>query len=970
MAQRAVERRMRVGPIAWASGAISRRRLLGQAAALLPGFWLGPWLGERVGPETSAGPGEPRVPRRPAEPAGAAQRDRLRIYIAPDDHTDYFWSAGEEAYRQAFLDTLDYYLDLADATAELPIEQQSRWNCDGWLWLRTYEQHRSPEAFARLIARIASGHVSVPLNALCICPGGAPAEALLRGMYYPGRIEREQGLRFRLAYLIENQTLPYGVAALFAGAGARYSWKGICGCDTRLPRAGEREREIYWWQGPDGSRLLMKWNTMAGGNQSLGGYAEARRPDEVVDYVSGDPDFLARYPYRVVGCFGQGWDDLETRSEAFVRTAREKTDAERQVIVSNEQDFFEDFEARYGADLPVHGASHGNEWDLYCAGLAEQTARIKRAVEAMRGAEAMAALASLAEPGFMTGREAEREEAWVALGLYWEHDFGMVGPPSGLIDARIAWQRRLADRVEGYVTRLGSDAAAWLGSAIPTAGASAPRYYVFNPLGFARSDVVDLPHADPATCHVIDLATGRELPSQSIAGRTREAPRQLRVLAEAVPALGYRVYEVRPGPGAGFTDAGRLDARSGTLQNAHWFVACGADGHIASLIDAEERQWMREIDGRRINDLGGRGEGVWMLAAAGPVSLTLRAQSASPLRRETRITLHRGLPRLEIENTIEEGFDTPQTWAFGFDIEAPTLWHEELGAVLNARLQRDGGHYADDNARYDWLTLNHLAALLEPSGAGILLSNADCCFMRLGRSTAERLDTETPQISVLAGGNVVFGDHGLPAQGGDTRFTQRFALQTTGPGTFDPAAAMRFALAHQNPLLAGRLEPMPDRASRLPAEPFSLLSEATPSTLLWALKPADAGPQAGLVARLWNLGDRPAADPIRCQVPLLGVSRLSHIETPIGPATVARGQLRATLAPREIASFGLELEGLTGTPPLETPTATPTGAPTATAPSTPTAAPTEPSATPTGTPTEPSTETPVDRLWLPRLLKR
>ena len=47
--------------------------------------------------------------------AGAQQK---RIYIAPDDHTDYMWSGNEEEYRQAFVEMIDYYLDLADKTAE------------------------------------------------------------------------------------------------------------------------------------------------------------------------------------------------------------------------------------------------------------------------------------------------------------------------------------------------------------------------------------------------------------------------------------------------------------------------------------------------------------------------------------------------------------------------------------------------------------------------------------------------------------------------------------------------------------------------------------------------------------------------------------------------------------------------------------------------------------------------------------
>jgi len=40
-----------------------------------------------------------------------------RIYLAPDDHTDYMWTADEATYRAAFLEMLDYYLNAADSTA-------------------------------------------------------------------------------------------------------------------------------------------------------------------------------------------------------------------------------------------------------------------------------------------------------------------------------------------------------------------------------------------------------------------------------------------------------------------------------------------------------------------------------------------------------------------------------------------------------------------------------------------------------------------------------------------------------------------------------------------------------------------------------------------------------------------------------------------------------------------------------------
>jgi len=61
---------------------------------------------------------------------------------------------------------------------------------------------------------------------------------------------------------------------------------------------------------------------------------------------------------------------VETLDE-FERVAREKSSASRRVIVSNEMDFFRDFEATYGARLPSLSVSFGNDWDLYPATLAE-----------------------------------------------------------------------------------------------------------------------------------------------------------------------------------------------------------------------------------------------------------------------------------------------------------------------------------------------------------------------------------------------------------------------------------------------------------------------------------------------------------------------------------------------------------------------------------------------------------------------
>ena len=70
--------------------------------------------------------------------------------------------------------------------------------------------------------------------------------------------------------------------------------------------------------------------------------------------------FTSAYPYGVAGAFGKGWDDLQTLTSEFVAVAQAQTNAERQVYVSNEEDFFADFEAAHGDSLPSQAVSFGN----------------------------------------------------------------------------------------------------------------------------------------------------------------------------------------------------------------------------------------------------------------------------------------------------------------------------------------------------------------------------------------------------------------------------------------------------------------------------------------------------------------------------------------------------------------------------------------------------------------------------------
>ena len=825
--------------------------------------------------------------------------DHKRVFMAPDDHTDYFWTATADQYSAAFTEMLDYYLDQADATKGEPANLQSRFSADGSLWIREYAKNKTVADFQRLVDALKDGHISAPLNPLVITYGGVPAEAVIRSMYYPGQLERRYGLDFPLAIAMENAGMAYGLGSVWAGSGAEYSWKGVCNCPSLIPSLQNRAKEIYNWIGPDGSRILMKWNSLHVGsdNESIGGYAEARRPATALDLVTtnaGTNGFAARYPYNTIGVFGQGWDDFSTKNLLVQQACKANTDSNRTCIVSDSTDFFREFDALYGAVIPAVSASFGNEWDLAPASMAEVSARVKRSLEALRSAEALATLVALRDPSFLDGRDVARDRAFLDLGLYFEHDFENGGP--GVAGAvRIAWQRQVAAEIEAYANTLAADASIALGAMVQKTGTN-PRFFLFNSLSWTRTDVADVSYTGALPVHVVDLTTGQEVPSQVVGSG---ASQSLRVQAPDVPSVGYKVFEIQPGAGQTFANSPTANASTGVMENEYYRLTVSPRGAVTSFVDKRigNREFAGTTGGYGLNDLGSA-TGSLTVENAGPVSVTLRATSASPLAHTTRITLARGSDRVAIQNEITQNFGGTREWRFSINESNPEVRHEEVGAVLLAKLTTQGGAYSAMNARYDYLTLNHFADMTGSDGTGVTLSNADAYFMRIGNSSVGALDTATPQISVLAGGSLR-PYNPILNQAGDSYLRQRFALQSHG--AYDQPRAMRFALEHQNPLVGGSVT----GGSAYPQTSYSYLTVSDPNVLLWSLKPAEEGIGEGVIARLWNLTATPKSFSLALNEPIARAKAVTHIETDRGNAVVSAGSVEGSAAQNQLLSFRL-----------------------------------------------------------------
>jgi alpha-mannosidase len=784
------------------------------------------------------------------------------LYLANDTHTDLMWNGDEDDWYGYNLDMAKFYLTLGEESGDRLPEARSKWNYDV-AWTLYMLEKRTPEAFFnRIIEQLKNGQASVPYNFTLAVYGASSLESILRSFYFGGHLERRYGIDIDLAVCQENATLPLGLASLWAGSGAKYSWRGVCNCATQVNTVGYRDHEIYWYTGLDGSRILMKWYSNFGWNAELGGYSEMLEPTVAVlqmDSLCGSK----RYPYSIAGAFGKGWDNIHNYSYDLLWGLKHRTLPNTKLFLSNESDFFQDFESHYGENLPEVTLSFGNEWDLNLASLAEVSGKLKRSMEKLRTAEAMAAFVSVDDSSMLDVLKQKKEDFLYGIGVYNLHGWTADGPVNRHDFA--SYMRHQQQKVTAYADALYALSASEMGKRINADGLD-HMVFVFNALNWERKGMVDIP-LEKEFNGVRDPESGDLIVGHIV---EKEGSKFLRIFVDKIPSTGYRVYQLSNGiPGENH----RFQFTGNTLETPYYIARITRSGAISSLFDKQRgKDWAEGL----LNDLGSshhdNGDDV-LVVERGEQFIALLCRSEDPVKHQSLITFYADDPRVDIQNIIQQNFDDLLHNSFHFNIEDPEVWHEETGAVIMAKLASAGGHYADRMARYDYLTLNHFVNAGNDRES-ITLSNADCLFFRLGNSTPGHLDMNSSTVHVLVGGQVNKDQNlGIIKQDGDTLFHQNFSL-LPHDHAFDAGESMRFALEHQTPLSAGFVSP----GGKWPGKMHSFLKTDDDNVILWALKPGEEG---GLTMRLWNMGSGPVASMTSFSRNIQKAFYATHVETNI-----------------------------------------------------------------------------------------
>ena len=828
---------------------------------------------------------------------------KWKIFLAPSAHTDIGYTHLQPECAERHNQNIDTVVELIDQYPDF------KWNCEVAWQVENYLTMRNEEQIARFLELARQGRIGVQALYVNILTGLCSHEEFCRQTYFAHGLNRKHDVPYSSAMINDVPTCVAATPMMLANAGIRYFSNGINHVRAS-PIVKMYDKSPCWWEGPDGSRVLMVFiQSIAYSSLQLGLH------DDLETARQRTTAFLRRYearqyPYDAI--FGNGAipDNCLIDSRLpEVATAWNERYAFPEIIFCENAEFFEYIEENYGDQLPVLRGSGGTYWEDGAGSSARETAMCRRSHEAIDSAERLLTLASQIDSGRQYPRKA-LDDAWRNAMLYDEHTWGAAGSITNPEDAQTTGQWKIKSQfavdAESQSRQLLEDGAQAVASLVKTEDRS---LVVLNTASWPRTDLleVSLPEGES----VVDPP----LPSCRLGESTL-------VVVPDVPSCGYRVLRVGPKaetPTAWPLEGTRIESRFYRLE----FDA--STGAIKSLVDKESGREL--VDGGapyRLNEYlyvsGGEESQILLkhqgslpeLAISSPREAKLRAVELGELGQRmiiqstaemtpaitTEVTVWNELKRVDITNRLTKTKTFAKEavyFAFPFAGRDPTFRYEAPLAI-----QRPDEHMLP-GACLDWFTVQHFVQIEDPETA-ITWSTPDAplvCFQDINRGKWQtELPLTTGHLYAYVMNNYWFTNY-QPGQGGELAF--RFSI-TSDPKA-DSVQAARFGWAASNPLISVETRAQPD--GPLPSGSSSLVEIDQSNVLLIGIKRAESG--EGLLLRLWEIAGKPTTVQVRLpQVRFEKATACNLVEVRQNPLEVRDGTVHVPIRASGVASVLLE----------------------------------------------------------------
>jgi alpha-mannosidase len=795
------------------------------------------------------------------------------IDLIPHEHLDIGFTDYPAKVAELHSQSIDQAMELIKKTPNF------RWTLDGSWVADQYLNGRSSNARQQFLEHVRDGNIVIPPEFANQHTGNASWEGLARSLYDQHNLAREYKLPLAdAAQIVDVPAYTWSYASVLHDAGIKYFVAASNSWRAPVMLLGHwNEKSPFYWEGPDGGRVLMWYSraylqahTLFGGpwrmesiRDSLPVFLQAyTRPDYTASTVivfgtqlENTP--LAKEQSEIVSSFSHeyAWPKFEFST---VHSAMQRIERE------------------WKGDFPVVRGDFGPYWEDGYGSDAAHTAIHRENQHRIATAEIMGAAVSSIDTRVRPDRFM-LDDAWRNELAYDEHTWTYVSattqPEHHQSEDQIALKRARVTRARDDISESIQREWARLEALVKTKDNSIA---VFNSLNWARSGIVETDLPEGTT--LADSSTGAEIPIEILwKGKGISLPGfgpgnvRVRFLATGVPAVGYKLYTIKP---VAKEPVVAEEIQGNILENPFYRITLDpSSGSIARVFD---KQLGRELVdssspykfGQYLYVTGGDSYPENSLYRFGsglkPPSMTVHpAQSGMLLSaKKTSIgivaTMNSAAPNtpsiqteilmLDSEKAIlityrvhKERVLTRESAyvAFPFAVANPEFTYGSQTRWVNPAKDELAGGSREWYLPTTWASVYNptMTAAVVPLDAPLVAFGG---IVR-GNWPAEFKPTSSAIFSWLM--NNYWGTNFPAWQGGD--FIFRYAI--TSDSQFNPQSLTRFGLGALTPLERDDLVASED-ASSLPNQEASLLQVAHPGVTLLTWKRAEDGD--GTILRL------------------------------------------------------------------------------------------------------------------------
>jgi len=810
---------------------------------------------------------------------------KWNFFLVPHTHLDVGYTDYQAKVAEAQSRSLD------EAMQMIHDHPDFRFSPDGFWCVRQFLAERTEEQKQLLYQAVKDKKIFVPTVEASLLTGFPSLETLIRSLYPAFEFNQEHGGDSNYADITDVPSYSWSYASVMAAAGLKYFAAGSDNYRAPVLLQGRlHEKAPFWWEGPDGGRILMWYSrhyhqmkslfglppTIAGGRDSLPLYLQIySRPD-----YKSDATIIYGTQVENTDLFPQ---------QATLVDEWNKIYAYPHLKYSGFAEAIGHIAGQFGDALPVVRGDGGPYWEDGIASTARSAALERTNEHRALAAEKFSTLSSLVNPRLRPDAQAFKQ-LWNTMVLYDEHTWGdnrsVSDPQSQEAVRQLAIKEGFASEAKKRVDDL-----LWRSLAALADSISDPpnTLLVFNPLSWQRSSLVEIDLEKGL--ELVDLTTHQTVPYEILS--TGPDYRHVRFLAQDVPSVGYKAYAMKPAQQPPPTPPAPSE---GTLENQYYRVVLdAASGAVRSIFDKElNKELVNASSPYRFNQylyvtgadqlpnravqfspaapvpeftIRGAGSGRLVSVTQQPFGAVahLESQGVNTPKIETEVILFNSQKKIEFVNRVHktEVYTKESVYfAFPFAMDHPQFRYEiQNGVVDPSRDQLPG-------AAKEWFSVQHWVAA-EEGGVSVALVPVDASLVCLGdifRGAWPKQFGERPGTIFSYVMNNYWDTNYAAGQGGD--FTFRYVL--TSGDHLQPAGLSRLGWEEMTPAEVDQITSQDkalDTPRPLDAAQGSFVLVDQPNVVLVTWKMAEDGD--GTILRFLEVGGQ--SNTVEVQTPLVDV---------------------------------------------------------------------------------------------------